>query len=151
MHDCLSTLPIHKMEHRRWDVLYIQPPGKVECLSVFIYKFSLKGNWFGHLSLVPVLVPLCLWLAADTVIWTFLLWPQDCRGVVASEIPKERDWGFYKVYLKYNWVTDNSWLVEVFHYNFWRHTPVYIWGLPAKHSDSLDLRWALGSAFLKVQ
>lgn len=37
----------------------------------------------------------------------------------ALEIPGERDWEFYRMYLIYKWVSNKSPLIKVHYNNFW--------------------------------
>lgn len=63
-------------------------------LSVYTNSFR-KEIALVSLSLVPPLVPLCD-EKASCVAWALFLGPWDARALVALELPKERDWEFYK-------------------------------------------------------
>ena len=63
-------------------------------LSVHTNSFR-KEITLVSLSLVPPLVPLCD-EKASCVAWALLLGPWDARVLVALELPKARDWEFYK-------------------------------------------------------
>lgn len=83
-------------------------------LQILFERKLAWSAWIWCLSLVP----LCRRLEDDFVAWTLFLWPKECRGVGALEIPRETDCEFYKTYLEYKWVTNHP-LMEAHHSTFW--------------------------------
>lgn len=80
----------------RSSIFYFESPGNTEPLPVFIYKFSLKGNQFSQLSLVPTLAPLGQWLKSKLCCMNLVSVIKDLRGMAALETPGKKTGNFTK-------------------------------------------------------